>query len=219
MHSMADKWAVCESPAAPIPNICHDLCASDGAEASYRNLQSLKHQGQSGKSLTLGQNEKKKKTEGGGGGVRGSECLPRSHTHTQKRSHRSGMLALFTYCNETHLIEANLYGLCKQDFASSCIRCASQQEHIRSPYGTLDIIRTHIFPPPCTFFSLRLSPVLFGLLFIPLRGSFLLFYFRIGMSFIIELSFKCLRFSFFDSRWVSNSLIVICHSLNRNGKS
>lgn len=107
--------------------------------------------------LLWAKTKKRKKTEGGGGGVRGSECLPRSHTHTQKRSHRSGMLALFTYCNETHLIEANLYGLCKQDFASSCIRCASQQEHIRSPYGTLDIIRTHIFPPPCTFFSLIVS--------------------------------------------------------------
>lgn len=54
---MADKWADCESP-APIPNICHDLCASDGEESSYRNLQFLKHQGQNGKSLTFGQKEK-----------------------------------------------------------------------------------------------------------------------------------------------------------------
>ncbi|RXN06544.1 forkhead box P4 isoform X1 [Labeo rohita] len=47
------------------------------------------------------------------------------------------MLAVFTYCNETHLIEANLYGLGKQDFASFCIRC-----HVMMVESATETIRT-----------------------------------------------------------------------------
>lgn len=114
------------------------ICASDGEEASYRNLQSLSHQGQTGKSLTLGQRGKRQRVVVVSGGV--NVCPGHTHTHIYTGAISSvGNAAVFTYCNETHLIEDNLYGLCKQDFASFCIRFASQQ-HIRSPYGTLDII-------------------------------------------------------------------------------
>ncbi len=112
------------------------ICASDGEETSYRNLQSLSDQGQTGKSLTLGQRGKRKRVVVSQGV---NVCPGLTHTLTGAIS-SVGNAAVFTYCNETHLIEANLYGLCKQDFASFCIRFVSQQ-HIRSPY---DYIRCHM---------------------------------------------------------------------------
>lgn len=115
---------------------------------------------------------------------------PVTHTHTQEWSHQSGMLVLFTYCSETYLIEANLYGLGKQDFASFCIRCASHQIaiwYIRYHMNTYLASSTHVFSDCllCFIWPHFHSPVRIFLTF---------FYFHIGMSLIIELSFKCLRF-------------------------
>ncbi len=159
--------------------------------------------------LLLGQRGKRKRVVVSQGV---NVCPGLTHTLTGAIS-SVGNGAVFTYCNETHLIEANLYGLCKQDFASFCIRFASQQ-HIRSPYGTLDIIWMHILPPSCTF-SLIVSSVLFGLIFFPMRISYFLLSYQHVLDNWIVLKVPLI---FCDSRLVSSSLIVVCHNLVWRGK-
>lgn len=121
--SATDKCDVCECP-APIPNICQDLHSSDGAGALYSALRSLRRQGRPGKSLTAGQKGEKNRT---GWWWWLSACLPwwlaHTHTHTHSRSKTisSGRNVGGVYLSRRSPPDwrANLYGLCKQDFASS----------------------------------------------------------------------------------------------------
>jgi len=112
----------CLSP-APIPNICHDLMVRR-PRIEISSLLNIK--GRMENHLLLA---KKKKAEGSSS-VWGSKCLPGAPVTQTHRSDLIGRecLVVFTECNETHLIKANLYGLDKQDFASFYIRCRNTSD-------------------------------------------------------------------------------------------